>query len=149
MGSYVRKQSYVLDTLLQLKDAGALTANTDPTQVAGADAIINVGEGRMAGTLLLDSTVAKVSAGDEKYTLTPVYSSSATFASDIVEGPAMILGDATVLGGDIDLAVGRFEIPISNVFNGLAYKYMKLKLTVAGTSPSINFIAHVAKQNSN
>lgn len=151
----IRKQSYTFDSDLELKDAGLIAADENATQVDSADSIIDLGEGRMTGTLVINATAVEVDTGDEAYQIQTMYSNSATHASGVVAGVQFAIGDAAALATiyaaptvspDTDLGVGRYEIPISNVFNGVTYRYLLLCVDVTGTiATGVNFTAYVSK----
>jgi len=144
--SKIGTQSYTVDMLLRLKTAGALKVNTATLQVDGSDGIINIGEGRVEAVIFINATAVEIATGDEKYTITPVYSNDPTFASGIVTGPAISLGIATS-PADVDLIEGQYEFPMTNVVNGVSYGYMKLALVVAGTlATGIDFAAFLGKR---
>jgi len=152
------KQSYTFDADLELKDAGLIAAEENATQVSSSDAIIDLGAGRCEGTLILNVTACEVASGDEVYKICVMLSNSATHASGVVAGPVFFLGDAAGIAAildaptvapDTDNGTGRYEIPISNVINGTAYRYMLLSVEVSGTiATGVNFTAYVSKKNS-
>ena len=127
------KQSYTYDVDLALCDDGAtMKVNTSPLQVDGAAAVIELGEGRLTGVLVVNALEVEIASDDEKYVITPVYGKNAGFSGDVVTGPALALGKATI-PGTVNALEGRYEIPMGNVFNGESYGFMKLALTVSGT----------------
>lgn len=153
----IQKQSYTFDIDLQLKDAGLIAADENATQVSSADAIIDLGTGRALGTLIIDASAVEVASGDEVYQVCQMFSDSSTHASGVVAGPTFYLGDAAGIAAildaptvvpDTDNGVGRYELPFSNVFNGVSYRYMLLSVEVSGTiATGVNFIAQVSKDN--
>lgn len=153
----IQKQSYMFDADLELKDAGLIAADENATQVSSTDAIIDLGAGRCNGTLVIDATAVEVASGDEVYKICAMFSNSATHASGVVAGPIFMLGDAAGIAAildaptvvpDTDNGVGRYEIPLSNVYNGISYRYLLLSVEVSGTiATGVNFIAHFSKAN--
>lgn len=152
----IRAQSYTFDDSLELKDAGLIGADENCTQVSSSDAIIDLGDGRMVGTLVLNVTACEVDSGNEVYKVCQMFSNSATHASGVVAGPTFLLGDAAGIAAilnaptidpDTDNGVGRYELPITNVYCGVSYRYMLLSVEVSGTigSGGVNFTAYVAK----
>lgn len=147
-------QTKTFDVYLNLKDAGAVTADLDRTTVDGSGAIISLGGGRQHATLILDISAIEVASTDEVYKIVPLFSNSPTHASGIVAGPVLYLGasagiaailDAAAVDPDTDTTVGRIEIPITNTFSGTAYEYMALSVEVSGTvTTGINFSAYVS-----
>ena len=153
----IQVQSYTFDEDLQLKDAGLIAADENACQVDSTDAIIDLGEGRCIGTLVINATAVEVDSGNEVYQIQPMFSNSSTHASGVVAGPSFAIGDAAALATlyaaptvspDTDLGVGRYEIPLSNVYNGIAYRYLLLAVDVTGTiAAGCNFIASFHKNN--
>ncbi len=150
------KQSYTFDIDLYLKDAGLIDADENATQVDGSDAIIDLGEGRCTGTIVINATAVEVASGDEAYQIQPMFSNSATHASGVVAGAQFAIGDAAALATlypaptvspDIDLVEGRYEIPFSNVFNGISYRYMLISVDVTGAiATGMNCTIYVSKK---
>ena len=142
---------YTFDTLLELKDAG-LVAASDAAQVDGEDKIIDLGLGKIRGDIVIDATAVEVASGDEVYTIILELSNSATFASGIIAGSIMQLGDqAAILGAaDADNGVGRYVLPFTNVIAGVHYQYARLNTIVAGTiATGVNYSAFIGKLDTN
>ena len=112
----------------------------------GGTEILTVGDGRVDGCVVVDVSAIKTSANDEKYDLIIQGSNSATFASGIQNLASYDLGAAAVRDGSGDVAsvVGRYEVPTQNAQGGTEYKYMRARMVVSGTAPSITVTAHLA-----
>jgi hypothetical protein len=137
--------THTYDANLLLKDAGLIAADA-ACQVGGADKILNVGSGRVDGTVVIDISAIETASSDEIYNVLLQGSNSATFASGIVPLGALEFGHATPLHGDVTTAVGRYELPFTNQQGGTCYKYIRLYVDVAGSiATGINFTAFVAK----
>lgn len=140
--------SFTPDVDLQLKDAGLIAAD-DICQVDSADQILDIGAGLFWGKVVIDASAVEVASGDESYEIVTEFSSSATFASTIVRGPALTLGDASAavfVNADTDNGVGVYELPFVNRLAGTVYRYMRLSVNVTGTiATGVNFEAWVAK----
>jgi len=153
----LQKQSFTFDIDLYLKDAGLIAADENATQVDGSDAIIDLGEGRMNGTLVVNATAVEVATGDEVYQVCMHFSNSSTHASGVVAGPVFFLGDAAGIAAildaptvpcDTDNGVGRYELPFTNVYAGISYRYLLISVEVSGTiATGVNFTAYVSKDN--
>jgi hypothetical protein len=116
-----------------LKDAGLVAASA-AAQVGGSNKILDLGAARMDGRVIIDFTAIEVASGDESYNISAQFSSSATFASTVVNGAGLLAGDAAVLAGvDTDTPVGRHEVGVTNEINGTTYRYMRLYTEVGGT----------------
>lgn len=140
------QKDFSYDHDLRLKDAGLIAAD-DIAQVGGSDRILDLGQARFDGRVIIDATAVEVADGDEIYDVVTEFSSSATFADTIVRGPAFKLGDAAELGNaDTDNGAGRYELPFCNELNGTTYRYMRLAVDVTGTiATGVNFTAIVVQ----
>lgn len=139
-----RNTNRTLDAALILRDSYAQTA-TGVSQVGGSARTLDLGSGRVDSRVILDVDAIDASSGDEAYTLTLEGSNSSTFASGIVALASTVLGDSSVNLGSADDAVGRYEMPFTNEQNGTIYRYVRLNVTIAGTTPSLTARAFVAK----
>lgn len=138
-------KGYTYDAALLLRDAGAVTASR-PSQVAGAAKVLDLGaNARMDGRIVVNVTAMAVSVADQKYSIIVQFSSSPTFASDIVNGASLLLGDATQTIESVDSALGEKEFGFTNEQGGTLRQYMRLYELIAGTTPSINFVAYAVK----
>lgn len=139
---------FTYDHDLRLKDAGLIAAD-DIAQVGGSDRILDLGDARFDGRVIIDATAVEVASGDEAYVLVLEFSNSATFASGIVQGPMFFLGDAAAavaLAADTDNGAGRYELHFTNEQNGVTYQYLRLQIDVSGTvATGVNFTANVVK----
>jgi hypothetical protein len=123
-----------------LKDAGAVTASGNAT-VAAAARILDLGAARVDGRVVCDVSAIDTVTGDESYVLQVQGSNSPTFASGIVALASKQLGGATPTGNSAATGTGRYEIAFTNEENGVVYRYMRVRYVIAGTTPSINFVA--------
>lgn len=137
----------IFDADIELKDAGLLAASA-ACQVDSSDQILDLGSGRVEADIVIDVTVIDVDTGDEIYQVGVQVSDKADFASDINEVQTLKLGDAAVLAGDADMAIGRYVLPFNNLIaNEVAKRYMRLYVTIAGTVVGgINFTAWATKR---
>lgn len=130
------QKDFTVDVGLQLSDGGLITAD-DIAQVDGADAIIDLGAARVDARLIIDAAVVEVASGDEVCGYFLEFSNSATFASGIVQGPGIFLGDqapAPMGNADTDNGAGRYELGFTNEFPGGAiYRYVRLNENFSGT----------------
>jgi hypothetical protein len=125
------RDSNTFDKLLQMKDAGAVTANGAGT-VAAAAKVLSMG----AAALGPAKAVIDISA--------------ATFAAHTyklaVQGSADLAFTTPVeLASTMAEALGRIELPFTNVKNEVTYPYIRVAHTVTGATPSINYTASMAK----
>lgn len=137
-------KDWTFDYDLRLKDAGLVAADA-AAQVGGADKILDLGESRVDGRVIVDISAIEVADNDEAFFIICQFSDSATFASGIVNGTCLPTGTLEVVKSSADTAVGRYELPFTNEINGTIYRYMRLYTEVQGTvGTGINYVANVA-----
>jgi hypothetical protein len=131
----------------QLKDAG-LVAATAAAQVGGSNKILDLGPG-VAWTpfvVSLKVTAVDVDSGDEVYDIVIQGSTSATFASGIVDLCQRTMGDAAVMNGDTDITAGEYMLYGHNDVDGTVYRYIRAYTVVAGTiATGINYQAWLTR----
>ncbi len=138
-------KDFTYDNALLMKDAGAVAASGNAT-VSAAAKILDLGAGRVDGRVICDVSAIDTTTGDESYVLQVQGSNSSSFASGIVALASKQLGGATPTGNSAATGTGRFEIPFSNEENGTQYRYLRVRYVIAGTTPSINFVAYAVQQ---
>ena len=89
-------------------------------------------------------------SGDEVCFYALEFSNSASFASGIVQGPGIYLGDAapTTMGNaDTDNGAGRYEFGFTNEFpGGTIYRYVRMNQNFTGTiDTGFNVVAYIVK----
>lgn len=136
------QKSATLDALLRLKDAG-LVASSAAATVGGSARVLDLGAGRVDGRVQVRLTAVEVATGDEVYRIITQFSNSATFASGVVNGPALIVGDSSTTAASADNVAGEeLELPFANEVNGTVYRYMRVFTQIAGTiATGINYTA--------
>jgi hypothetical protein len=141
-----QQKDYTFDYELRLKDAGLIAASA-AAQVGGAAKILDLGLARVDAVVLVDTTAVEVATGDERYLIMAQFSNSASFASGVVNGPALNLGDSSVTLASADSgAAERHELKVTNEINGTLYRYMRLYTVVQGTiATGINYTANLMK----
>ena len=112
--------------------------------------IIDIGNGLVDGSLVIDYSALDVVAGDECYAFTLEGSPDAGFgtAANIKALAQLTIGGATALNapnGAADAAAARLVIPFRNERVGTTYRYVRLLTTLSGTTPSITFSAFLAR----
>jgi hypothetical protein len=133
----INQKGFTFDALDLLKAAGAITATA-------ASSILDKGAARWDGRVIVDVSALDVANGDEAYELRVQLSNSSSFASGIQTVGAFKFGDSSVTGGSADTVVGRYELGVSTEFNGTIYRYIRINAVIAGTTPSINYVAFLA-----
>lgn len=139
------QKDFTFDYDLRLKDAGLIAAD-DVAQVGGVDRVLDLGQGRFDGRVIVDVTALEIASNDERYILQTQFSDVADFSTGspaIQNGTALQLGATEIVDGD-DSPVGRHELPFTNEIDGTVYRYMRLWVQVEGTiATGINFVANV------
>ncbi len=133
----INQKGFTYDAELLLKASGAVTAT-------GASSILNLGDARWDGRVVVDVSALDVAGGDEGYELRVQVSDSASFASGIQTVGAFKFGDSTLTGGSADTVVGRYELGVSNEFNGTIYTYIRINAVIVGATASITYAAYLA-----
>lgn len=123
------------DNLLLLKDAGAVTASGAAT-VAASPRVIDLGPA-YAGSVraIIDNSALDSTDTNETYRVDIQGSNDITFATGVV-----VLGSVTAT-----IASARNEAAFSNNQGETTYRYVRAFHTLAGTTPSINYTAFIAK----
>jgi hypothetical protein len=131
--------AYPFDPALVLEDGSTAVTATRFGQVAGAARVYDFGTG---GVEWIGYVVATVSAldltsGNETYTIGLQLSASAAFTSP-ADTAALAL--TAVTGAD------AAALLLSNKVGGTVYRYGRLRITAAGTTPSVRLSSFLAKQ---
>lgn len=131
------------DNALLLKALGAVAVTTDHPIILDLG-----GTGLSPASLVVDVSAIDTVTGDESYRIVLEGSPDALFgtAANIATIAEITLGGATGAApmGIADVT-GRYMIPVRNERNGVTYRYLRLRTVVAGTTPTITFIAFLAK----
>jgi hypothetical protein len=134
---------FTYDNALLLRADGAAITATET-----GSTILDFGTGLIDAYAVFDVTALDVTTGDESYKFMIEMSPDAAFgtAGNIRVVAQLHIGGATATApnGAAD-TIGRFVLPFRNEKNGTTYRYMRLYTLIAGTSPSIDFSAFLAK----
>jgi hypothetical protein len=128
-----------LDLNLLLSDGATLTSSA-AGQVSSAAKVIDFKDDFFSGEFVADVTALVINDNDEKYVLILEGSDTDSFtAADTDQLAVMELGAQEVKSGTTqqDDTVGRYSIGFTNHRNGKQYRYGRLYVAIAGTSPSI------------
>jgi len=141
----------IIDVDLQLKDAGLIAASA-ACLVDGAAKILDLGTGLMKGVVFVDVSAIEIASNGELYSLIWQLSSSATFASVILNAARFDLGANEVIpaGADQDSTIGIKKFPVWNSIDGgqNIYRYARLYTLIEGaiaTGGGINYLAWLTK----
>jgi len=139
------KRTYPIDTAFEMHSGAAITTTGD-----GSKGIVDVGASNFHAALVVYVTACEVDTNDQ-YMLEVQGSNTADFsaAGDIVNHCRLDLGDNASVGatpGDstTDQGVGTYYVPFCNDFKGTTYRYLKLRVTTAGSGETITFTAYFA-----
>ena len=139
-------RSFTYDANLQLKDSSAAITSSAAAQVSSAAQILDVGAALFKGVAVIDITAIDIASTNESYRLTVQGSNSSSFASGIENLATLDLGaTASRLGSGQDSVVGRYELLFQNEQASTVYRYLRLYMTLAGTTPSITLTAFVGR----
>lgn len=140
------RNSQTYDNLLLLKDAGAVVA-TGAATVNSVPRVLDIGGNpagsgnsggaRMQAKVVLDVSAASSANSNETYRVSLQGSNDITFSTGVSE-----LGSVNV---NNNIGSGREEIHFVNEVANVIFQYVRLYVTVGGTSPSINFVGFIAK----
>lgn len=141
------RHTFTYDDLLVLHEWGtALTASDYGSDADDTAIVRDLGTGFFEGNCVIDVTTLDVDTADEKVTLYLQLSAVAACASAQYSIPLLVLGDATQLDGDTDMATGRYVIPFNNtIADGVCKRYARLRIVIAGTVAGFLCSAYIAK----
>lgn len=141
-------RTYPIDTLLQLEDgAGAHTST-----FVGSGGILDMGSANLHAAAIITTSDVSIANNDETYAIEIQGSTDSGFAAGssfvlarLQLGPnetnSATAGDVTTDTPD----AGHYYVPFSNDFNGTTCRYIRVKTTIGGTSPTITFVAHLTQ----
>lgn len=130
------------DNALLLRAAATVVATDTGTL------IVDLGTGKIVFDTIIDITNMKVSTGDEVYTVEVQGSPDANFGTpaNITTLVLLRLGSATGASvGTADPTLGRVLMRGDNERFGSTYRYIRFKVTIAGTTPTLSYLAFAAK----
>lgn len=140
---------YMFDGLLLMKDAGLVAASA-AAKVASADKIVDLGAGRVEGSLIVQTTAVEVADGDELFSIKLQVSDVADFSTGspkIKNVATVLVGDSSKTGEDADSpGSARYEAHFTNEVNGVVYRYARVYTLVAGTvTVGVNYTAFLSR----
>ena len=134
---------FTFDAALLIRADGAAITATETNAT-----ILDLGKGSIDAYAVFDVTALDVTTGDESYKFMLEMSNDAAFgtAGNIRVVAQLHIGGATATAPNgLADTIGRFVLPFRNERNGIPYRYARLYTLIAGTSPSIDFSAFLAK----
>jgi hypothetical protein len=153
MGRLVQIQQFQYDEDLIIHDSAAKTASFKG-EVGGSAKVIDfgVGEPYHKMRVILDVSAYDATTGDERYTVVAQFSSAADFSttaptvtyhSTLWEFGAKAALNTAGYANTLAPLTGERNRVIENIVDGLPYRYMRLYVTISGTSPSITCTARL------
>jgi hypothetical protein len=136
------------DAALQLKDAGAVTADGAGT-VGGQARVVNVGTGILSATLIADIATMDVAGGDEGYRIVLQGSTDPTFATNVSNLAVINGGVAATAAGEDSFGIGRVARPFNNISESgenLPYLRVFSDITAGAGTGSINYQAFIGQR---
>jgi hypothetical protein len=128
-----------LDANLLFGEDKTLTASSVVKDGNSNDVVLNIGTGRMDFDVVVDVTTLDISSNDEKYTFLLQGCNDAAFAGVKENLGVLELGAAAVrTGGAKASTIGRYIMSATTDML-TNYKYVRLNVLIAGTTPSILF----------
>jgi hypothetical protein len=126
------RNSQTYDNLMLLKDATAQTA-TGPAQVGGSNRVLDVGPADLGDAKCVVDISALTGTG-------------VTLELE-VQGSVDAAFTVPVRLGDVKpAATGRAEVYFSNNQAGTIYRWLRLFVTLGGTTPSLAAVAYLTKE---
>lgn len=167
--SFPNQRTYSFDANMLVSDNAAAYVASGYLQVAGADAILDLGgnqgvtitlpaiddtatytpqQARIDAMLVLDITALDITSGNETYQIDVMVSNDPNFAAaNVICAAGIQFGKGASLRGAVaqkDSVIGRIELGFTNNIAGSIYEFMKVYLTTGGTTPSVNISGFVA-----
>lgn len=148
----VTRKAYTFDRNMAFAEDLNLTAS-DVVQFAAADVQLDLGDGYYEGDLVIDTSVLDVASNDEAYTFILEGGTVSGFGSGNIDALAMKrLEDPASAGTpgamNVEHPIGRYVVPFNNNSPlGTAYRYLRLNVIIAGTTPSVTFSAFISPRS--
>ena len=137
-----------IDGLLEFSDSQAVTTTAVGTNVVDLSVARGIGNGTPMAAVFTVAVAADQTSGDEDYTFEVEYATDAaqTTGRQLMGQRIFESGTPTAPAQDADLLVAgfTFAIPIPPTMEGEAARYMGIRYTTAGTSPTITCNAWLA-----
>lgn len=156
MQTGLRQHSFPVDLSTLLEDGaaaiiadGAGSEELDFGNVTSGPAVAQVAYTK--ATLVVDVSAFDFGNTDEEARITVQLGTVSGFGSGVIANkvtlPMGLAGGIAGSGADNDTAVGRFTVDVDNEHKGTVYRFMRLWVDVAGTTPSITFTAWLVPQS--
>lgn len=141
----------ILDGQLEFSDGQALTATAVGTNVIDLSVDRSIGNGEPMAVVVTIDVAADQTTGDEDYTFEVEYASDAaqTTGRQLIGRRVYESGTPTAPAQDADLLVVGYRviIPIPPTDLSESERYIGVRYTLAGTSPSVTVSAYLQPQS--
>lgn len=141
----------ILDKNLQLSNSQALTATAVGTNTVDLSVARSVGSGEPMCVVFNIEVAADQTTGDEDYTFDVEVSSSADQSTGYTSVGTAVFQSGTPAAGtrnaDVLVAGASVVIPIPPIGTAEDERYLGVRYTLAGTSPTVTVSAHVQPLN--
>jgi hypothetical protein len=141
----------ILDGQLEFSDGQALTATAVGTNVIDLSVNRSIGNGEPMAVVVTIDVAADQTTGDEDYTFEVEYASDAaqTTGRQLIGRRVYESGTPTAPAQDADLLVVGYRviIPIPPTDLSESERYIGVRYTLAGTSPSVTVSAYLQPQS--
>jgi hypothetical protein len=137
----------ILDNNLVLSDSQAVTASAVGSNYLDQDIAKSLGSGEPMGVLFTVEVAADQTSGDEDYTFDVEYATNAAQSTgrQLVGRRVFESGTPAAPAQNADLLVAGFQfvIPVPPVSQAEAARYLGIRYTTAGTSPTVTMRAEI------
>ena len=133
----------MLDTEHILKDAGAVTSSGFG-EVDSSPQVVDLGSGIVRGNCIIDLAAMVMQGNDQLYQLHLMGGDDASFTKTVALA-TMELGPKETIESNWDSKLSRFIMPFQNEQGGVIFPYIRIRHTISGSSPSINYTARLEK----
>ena len=133
----------MLDDQHILKDAGAVTSSGYGTVDATAK-VVNLGSGLVRGNTIIELTAMALTDNDELYQLHLMGGDDSSFTKEVALATVEI-GCKEVTEATHDSKIGRYILPFENEKNGVVFPYVRIRHTISGTTPGIDYTCRLEK----
>jgi len=146
-------RTYPIDTALQLEDGAAAITSTQVNSNAAGAAYLDLGDSLVHGAVVIQTSDVDCASDNESYKIelqggadTSFTAATNAILAMLHLGPEETTGavPADTTGDSPDAAV--YYVPFCNDFGGTTHRYVRLKVTITGTSPTITYVAHLTTQ---
>ena len=131
----------ILDALLLLSDAQAVTTDAVSTNTVDSGAVLrHLGVGEPIGVGIVVDVAADFTTGDELYSFELIQSAAAALTSPIILGLVTPLAAALTAGA-------RIFMPMPETSGTASMRYYGLNYNTTGTTPTITVTAFICTQS--